>query len=85
MTSENDSSRRRKVSWSVFGGSCQSQPGLLCTAQLSRSSSPGDGDLLGPPPFSFAQLPLPITLSFLGILFPFQKTLGVSLLALKKD
>lgn len=86
MTSENDSSRRRKASWSVFGGSCQSQPGLGCTAQLSRSSSPGDGDppldpLLSP----LHSFPSPITVSFLGILFPFQKTLGVCLLALKKD
>lgn len=57
-----------------------------CSAPPSFLEEPGDGDPpLDPSPFSFAQLPLPITLSFLGILFPFQKTSGVSLLALKKD
>ena len=58
---------------------CSAPPSFLEALRLVMEIS------FGPPPFSFAQLPLPITLSFLGILFPFQKTLGVSLLALKKD
>lgn len=83
MTSENDSSRRRKASW----------PALEAAASLSQACAvpPSFLDLLlvmdtllWTPSFLLCTAPPPHH-CFLEILFPFHKTLGVSLLALKTD